>query len=263
MTYGSQRSRPPGNVLRRGTTFMARWTVKDLDGIRRQRSRSGFPTETAAWSHLRRIEADRLAAERTARDLVYARAAKRAMADFVTEAELTIDVGDGPDLIEELFGLPHHLRSILQPHLDTRDPAATAILDGFSAVCRSLARLAHDSLAAREVATIAVQTFEERVGAALDGIAAERSTGFLTDPRGFFVYCLWGDHPTCPLYVGQSANVLNRLGAHFGDREKVLAIRRVSLIRCASVVLMLATERKLIRRYQPPWNAMGILRETV
>lgn len=73
------------------------------------------------------------------------------------------------------------------------------------------------------------------------------------DPRGYFVYLLW-DGDVTPLYVGQSKNVLARLGNHMGDREKRARVRRVQLVRCDSKQQMDGVERRLIRFFQPPLN---------
>lgn len=74
------------------------------------------------------------------------------------------------------------------------------------------------------------------------------------DPRGYFVYLLWGDDPDTPIYVGQSRNVLSRLAAHMRDNTKREMMRRLQLIRCPDQQTMDSTERVLIRKYQPPLN---------
>lgn len=77
------------------------------------------------------------------------------------------------------------------------------------------------------------------------------------DPRGFFVYELWGEDSSRPLYVGQSSNVLARLGSHLGDAVKRASVRRVSLIRCRDFEQMDRLEARLIAQHQPPWNVIG------
>jgi hypothetical protein len=75
------------------------------------------------------------------------------------------------------------------------------------------------------------------------------------DPRGFFVYLLLDDEAT-PFYIGQSRNILGRLGTHtarFGRR-----ICGVRLIRCESRADMDATESVLIRQHQPVENIRGV-----
>ena len=75
------------------------------------------------------------------------------------------------------------------------------------------------------------------------------------DPTGFYVYLLWavqGDDK--PLYVGQSANLLARLGAHLGNGSKRSKVGWVTYHRCASEQAMIRREGELIRRYRPPWN---------
>lgn len=82
------------------------------------------------------------------------------------------------------------------------------------------------------------------------------------NPHGMFVYILWGDDDSTPVYVGQSTNVLSRLGSHLGDREKRGLVRRIQLIRCATHNEMNNTELRLIREYQPLLNKAGIEKNT-
>ncbi len=79
------------------------------------------------------------------------------------------------------------------------------------------------------------------------------------DPHGYFVYCLWGFGRDHPLYVGLSRNVLSRLGTHLGGLRRRNSIERVTLIRCETESAMVATEARLIREHQPPWNTVGII----
>jgi hypothetical protein len=74
------------------------------------------------------------------------------------------------------------------------------------------------------------------------------------DPHGFFVYLLWGDDETCPIYVGQSINVMNRISAHMADPVKGPRLRYVTLERCESREQMVWLERALIRQYLPEFN---------
>lgn len=76
------------------------------------------------------------------------------------------------------------------------------------------------------------------------------------NPNGFYVYALWGKDDACPLYVGQSTNVLARLGSHLGDRNKRGHVERVTLIRCRGPREMDLTERELIKHHRPPWNTV-------
>lgn len=78
------------------------------------------------------------------------------------------------------------------------------------------------------------------------------------DPHGYYVYLLWGDDDETPLYIGQSRNVLGRLGSHLQDREKRHLVRRVQLIQCSGVATMNRTEAALIREYLPPMNTVGV-----
>ena len=100
--------------------------------------------------------------------------------------------------------------------------------------------------------------FEKAANEAAVGIAAT-AFGDAFDPHGWFVYLLWGDDPEIPLYVGQSRNVLGRLGGHLQDPDKNPHVRQVALIRCDDRDAMHRTEWRLIRHYQPPWNTVGIL----
>lgn len=79
------------------------------------------------------------------------------------------------------------------------------------------------------------------------------------DPHGCFTYCLWGDDPQRPLYVGQSTNILARLGSHLGDGLKRPHIQRVTVTRHDGPEAMCRAEAGLIALHQPPWNRAGIL----
>jgi hypothetical protein len=78
------------------------------------------------------------------------------------------------------------------------------------------------------------------------------------NPRGFFVYILWGDSEDLPLYVGQSAHILKRLGQHMQDKEHL--VKRVTVLRCPSRSKMDGMEARLISHYQPPMNKAGIIK---
>jgi hypothetical protein len=73
------------------------------------------------------------------------------------------------------------------------------------------------------------------------------------DPRGFFVYILW-DAEDEAVYVGQSANILSRLGNHMQDAEKRGQTVRASFIRCETRREMDATEAWLISKLDPKLN---------
>lgn len=74
------------------------------------------------------------------------------------------------------------------------------------------------------------------------------------DPHGWFVYLLWGSDPEAPIYVGQSRNILSRLGSHLQDSAKRKMVKRVQLIRCKSAGDMDRLELQLIREYRPRLN---------
>lgn len=79
---------------------------------------------------------------------------------------------------------------------------------------------------------------------------------FIRHPHGFFVYILWGTANNA-VYVGQSTNVLGRLGYHMSkDKKKLNATRYVELIRCSDRDDMNATEIKLIRKLKPALNTI-------
>lgn len=82
------------------------------------------------------------------------------------------------------------------------------------------------------------------------------------DPRGCFVYLLFGDDPLQPIYIGQSTNVLNRLGQHMVAIDRRHRITRVDTIRCATPQAMHRLEENLIKRYQPELNR-ALLRDKV
>lgn len=82
------------------------------------------------------------------------------------------------------------------------------------------------------------------------------ATELTLDPKGFFVYILWSKTDT--LYVGQSSNVLGRVGSHLAARAKSAHVSRVDLIRCETRDEMMRVEKVLIRRHAPPWNTAHV-----
>jgi hypothetical protein len=87
----------------------------------------------------------------------------------------------------------------------------------------------------------------------LAGLGAETFGCFPS--QGFCVYCLWDDRDVL-LYVGQTTNLLRRLGEHQQSPTRG-AFVRVSLFRCYSERQMHLTEEWLIDRLQPPLNVWG------
>lgn len=87
-------------------------------------------------------------------------------------------------------------------------------------------------------------------------MSVDLDAGF--NPHGFFVYVLWGADDVTPLYVGQSKNVLGRLGSHLESASKREKIERVTLVRCPTAAAMAKTELRMIRHYRPPWNRYGL-----
>ena len=76
------------------------------------------------------------------------------------------------------------------------------------------------------------------------------------DPHGFCVYLLWGDDEDRPIYVGQSVNVMGRVGSHMTSDKGPLT-RKVQIVRCSSREQMCELESSLIELYQPPMNIVG------
>ena len=75
------------------------------------------------------------------------------------------------------------------------------------------------------------------------------------NPAGYYVYLLWGSRDDdVPLYVGKSANILERLGSHLTDVAKHSQVGWITIIRLASEREMDRREGRLIRRYRPAWN---------
>jgi predicted GIY-YIG superfamily endonuclease len=79
------------------------------------------------------------------------------------------------------------------------------------------------------------------------------------DPHGYYVYLLWGENEDRPVYIGQSRNVLGRLGTHMQNPEKRCLVKSVQLIRCSGEATMKRTEAALIREYKPSMNIAGTI----
>lgn len=77
-------------------------------------------------------------------------------------------------------------------------------------------------------------------------------------PSGFFVYILWGESTTTPIYVGQSTSVVARIHTHMKDPMKSRLMRRVQLVRCPDKRAMDELELRLIKFYQPTLNRAGV-----
>jgi len=91
-----------------------------------------------------------------------------------------------------------------------------------------------------------------------DAAIATAALGNGFDPRGFFVYLMYADDPLIPIYIGQSSNVLARLGAHMTNVERRYRVTRVDLIRCSTPQQMSTVEANLINRHRPELNVAGI-----
>lgn len=83
------------------------------------------------------------------------------------------------------------------------------------------------------------------------------SVGTEFNPNGFFVYQLIGANDEV-LYVGQSENVMSRIGSRLYDPLKRGAIERVRLVRCLTREDMNKLELTLIAEFCPRWNILGV-----
>jgi predicted GIY-YIG superfamily endonuclease len=70
---------------------------------------------------------------------------------------------------------------------------------------------------------------------------------------GNFVYIIWGDDER-PLYIGQTAHLLQRLGWHYRNHRTKL--KSVQLLECESRKAALWLEDVLIRVMRPLYNAL-------
>lgn len=75
-------------------------------------------------------------------------------------------------------------------------------------------------------------------------------------PTGPHVYLLYGEAKRV-LYVGQSENVIARLGNHLTHPERRDRIKEISILKCKDYDDMMQCEAQLIRRHQPEWNIKG------
>lgn len=151
--------------------------------------------------------------------------------------------------------------ALVSTYMDIRRIAAAAQdeLDRARVAVRSAEKRANDH---EEAVQRTYERQAERLRAHLESVqAASLELGVTADgfdPHGFFVYVLWGDQQDSrPLYVGQSTNLLARLGTHLGEAAKKDAVRKVTLIRCDTKAQMDDTETQLIIHYGPYWNIQG------
>lgn len=160
-------------------------------------------------------------------------------------------------LSAEVIALAEELRSVLAAARENNPRELRRIVGDITKDMRDIAR----RLAAYEPnRTLDSQWVTNRDGYALRKlndttarIAADAIRDGM-DPRGYFVYLLWGHDPDVPLYVGQSTNLFGRLGSHLNDHDKRDHIIKVGIIRCADGMSMCETETRLIGLYKPPWN---------
>lgn len=102
---------------------------------------------------------------------------------------------------------------------------------------------------------ISEELFESQEIDLAPGVAESLLQAKPFDPHGFFVYVLFDNKRA--LYVGQSINVLSRLGAHM-TRDRRQFIHSVRVYRCANRSRMDRLEIDLIRYYSPPWNTVHV-----
>lgn len=251
MAHGTNPGRPPGSVDHRKSGWVAKWRYREPTGVLRQRSRA-FRTEEAAWQHLRQVDADR----RFFTDEVAHQLRCREASAFLEGISEDLITNDFRLLATTLKELPDALREALRPPVDDKDLDQT--IDRFATVCSRLQETLHRGLVAELLLADAAHEADARIGDALEGLMAE-SLRDCRDVAGPHVYCLWGDDPMKPLYVGKSMSVIPRVAAHLSVKERRDLIRRVSLIACTTEDRMGQTETRLIRRYQPPWNTLGVM----
>jgi hypothetical protein len=96
----------------------------------------------------------------------------------------------------------------------------------------------------------------EKAVKGMDGPLQAFSAQF--DPHGLYVYLLWGNDPDRPVYVGQSSNILARLGDHMRDATKRSIVKRVQVVNCEDKAKMDELEASLILAYQPVLNIRGL-----
>lgn len=75
-------------------------------------------------------------------------------------------------------------------------------------------------------------------------------------PGTYHVYMLY-DVDERLLYVGQSSNIINRLGQHYNHPDRGGRIARVAMIRCATRDAMRQLETHLIGELQPELNIVS------
>lgn len=81
---------------------------------------------------------------------------------------------------------------------------------------------------------------------------------------GFFVYALFtAEQGEEPAYIGQSTNVLGRVGNHLRNPERAPLITRIAVLPCSSKAEMAKLERSLIAQYCPPWNLVSLPRDVL
>jgi hypothetical protein len=110
----------------------------------------------------------------------------------------------------------------------------------------------------QEAAKRAISPFGDRAWVEEVSAAAISASEVGFDPRGYFVYILRERECGWPIYIGQSGNVLGRIGEHLRAPDRRERIRHVSLIRCSSRGAMSRTERQLIAQYRPELNVAGV-----
>jgi predicted GIY-YIG superfamily endonuclease len=182
--------------------------------------------------------------------------------------------------IARFFGSPSSLESVAETMRGLRSKISIAVLESWATtpnvtpdivIDNVLAAVAQDLKVARlhvlgavERATRSDLTLSKHIERADRRIAhhidnchrAELVENVGFDPHGFFVYVLW-DHNGSPLYVGQSTNVLSRLGTHMAGTKR-RSTARVTLTKHRTRSHMDKAEMALIREYRPRLNIVGM-----
>lgn len=114
-----------------------------------------------------------------------------------------------------------------------------------------------DALAREMSAGALVQTAEQKAQEriTMETLELIGDTGF--SPHGFYVYLLYGADGQAR-YVGQSTNIMSRVGSHMGAKWKREETATIKIIKCASESQMMRLEAILIRQILPAWNLAGL-----
>jgi hypothetical protein len=167
------------------------------------------------------------------------------------------------DLYSDLVDLPHAI-NIAWHEAMANPERAEQVLSEAAETVRRIALVASGCLRGaveratrrENAAARATAQAETRIAFALDGIAS--ATGAYLDPHGFYVYLLRESAGKPPIYVGQSTNILSRLGSHMTAPDRRYRVKHIEVLRCKNRRQMDLTEARLIRHFKPELNTMGV-----